>query len=278
MRLAGQVSSRMMPQQRVAHQRARGAASLEVAAHGLARLAQAAPLRVLFPTPEPGAPLEAAFVNVAGGLAGGDALEARITLRAEAAALVTTPAAEKVYRSLGDVSSIATRIEVAADAVLEYLPQEAILFDGARLSRRMEAEVAPGATLLAAESVVLGRIARGEAWRHGDLSDTWRLRREGRLVWADALALEAAVRDAPFGLDGADSLGTILLCAEDAARHRDLARELTEGAASVVRPGLLLLRFLGTAGGVRLSMASAIRAMRAAALGRPAVLPRLWTC
>lgn len=268
----------MILQQRASHQRARGAASLEVAAHGLARLAQAAPLRILFPTPEPGAPLEAALVNVAGGLAGGDALEARITLRAGASALVTTPAAEKIYRSLGDVSCITTRIEVAEGAVLEFLPQEAILFDGALLDRRMEAHVAPGGALLAAESVVLGRIARGEVWRHGHLRDRWRLHQAGRLVWADALALEAAAREAPFGLDGADSLGMILLLAEDAARHRELARELTGGAASVIRPGLLLLRFLGTAGGVRLAMAEAIKAMRAAALGRPAILPRLWTC
>ncbi|TCH98908.1 urease accessory protein UreD [Roseococcus sp. SYP-B2431] len=260
------------------HQRGMGAASLEVTARGLARLHQAAPLRILFPAPDPGQPLEAVLVNVAGGLAGGDVLEARVTLREGARALVTTPAAEKVYRSLGEDSRITLRIKVAEGAALEYLPQEAILFDEARLRRSMDAQVAAGGTLLAAESVVLGRIARGEAWRSGALHDSWRLRQGGRLVWADALALEAARRDAPFGLDGADSLGTILLLAEDAARHRELARELTQGAASLVRPGLLLLRFLGTAGGVRGAMATAIMEMRAAALGRPRSLPRLWTC
>ncbi|MDB5379006.1 MAG: hypothetical protein JWR00_3452 [Rubritepida sp.] len=268
----------MIRHQRAPHQRGNGAASLEVAAQGLARLHQAAPLRVLFPTPDPGQPLEAVLVNVAGGLAGGDALEARIALREGAKALVTTPAAEKIYRSLGEDSRIGVRIEVAEGAVLEYLPQEAILFDSARLRRRMDAQVAPGGTLLAAESVVLGRIARGETWKSGALHDSWRLHQGGRLLWADALALDAARRDTPFGLDGADSLGMILLLAEGAARHRDLARELTQGAASLVRPGLLLLRFLGTAGGVRGAMATAIVEMRSAALGRPRSLPRLWTC
>ncbi len=262
----------------IRHQRAIGAASLEVAAHGLVRLNQASPLRILFPSPEPGAALEAAFVNVAGGLAGGDSIEAGITLRAGARAQVTTPAAEKIYRSLGDTSRIVTRIEVAEGAVLEFLPQEAILFDGAQLTRRMEARVAPGGALLAAEAVVLGRIARGEVWRRGALHDAWRLHQGGRLIWADALRLDAAARDAPFGLDGADSLGMILLLAEDAAAHRELARELTGGAASLVRPGLLLLRFLGSAGAVRGAMAAAIPALRAAALGLPPVLPRLWTC
>ena len=119
----------------IRHQRAIGAASLEVAAHGLTRLAQASPLRILFPTPEPGAALEAAFVNVAGGLAGGDSIESGITLHAGARAQITTPAAEKIYRSLGESSRIGTRISVAEGAVLEFLPQEAILFDGARLTR-----------------------------------------------------------------------------------------------------------------------------------------------
>jgi len=262
----------------IRHQRAIGAASLEVAAQGLARLHQAAPLRVLFPTPDPGQPLEAVLVNVAGGLAGGDALEARVTLRDGAQALVTTPAAEKIYRSLGEAARIATRLEIGEGAALEYLPQEAILFEGGQLARRMEVELAPDGTLLAAESVVLGRIARGEVWSRGWLRDSWRLRQAGRLVWADALALDAARRDVPFGLDGAESLGMLLLADRDAARHRELARELTEGAASLVRPGLLLLRFLGTAGGVRGAMATAIMEMRAAALNRPKSLPRLWTC
>lgn len=262
----------------IRHQRAIGAASLEVASHGLARLSQASPLRILFPTPEPGAALEAALVNVAGGLAGGDSITAMITLRESARAQITTPAAEKIYRSLGDTSHIATRLTVAEGAVLEFLPQEAILFDGARLHRRMEARVAQGGTLLAAESVVLGRIARGEVWRQGMLHDSWRLHHGDRLVWADGLNLDAAARDAPFGLDGADSLGMILLVAENAAQHRDLARELTGGAASLLRPGLLLLRFLGSAGAVRGAMAASIPALRAAALGLPPLLPRLWTC
>lgn len=262
----------------IRHQRAIGAASLEVGAHGIMRLAQASPLRILFPTPEPGAALEAALVNVAGGLAGGDSITAEITLREGARAQVTTPAAEKIYRSLGDTSHIATRLVVAEGAVLEFLPQEAILFDGARLSRRMEARVAPGGTLLAAEAVVLGRIARGESWRQGALHDAWRLHQGDRLIWADAMKLDAAARDAPFSMDGADSLGMILLLAEDAGLHRELARELTGGAASLLRPGLLLLRFLGSAGAVRGAMGAAIPALRAAALGLPAQLPRLWTC
>jgi urease accessory protein len=262
----------------VRHQRAEGAATLEVGPGGIIRLHQKAPLRLLFPTPEANETLQAVLVNTAGGLAGGDVLAARVAVATGAAPLVTTPAAEKVYGSLGPTSILHTRLEVGAGARLEYLPQEAILFDGARLDRRTEAHVAPGGVLLAVESLVLGRIARGEAWRAGAVREGWRLHLDGRLAWADALALDAAARDAPFALDGAEALGLMLLAAPDAARHRDLARELTGGQASLPCPGVLLLRFLGTASAVRRGLEAAIPPMRAAALGRPSTLPRLWTC
>lgn len=260
------------------HQRAQGAALLHATPGGIARLHQKAPLRFLFPAPEPDEPLQAALVNTAGGLAGGDEVSAAVTLASGAAALVTTPAAEKIYRSLGPAVRVANRIEVAEGAVLEWLPQETILFDGAVLERRMHARVVPGGTLLAAESLVLGRIARGEAWRTGRVFDSWRLQMGERLAWADAFGCEAGARDAPFGLDGAESLGLVLLAMEEAGRQRELARDLTNGAATLLRPNLLLLRFLGEAGAVRAGIAAALPALRAAALSRPARLPRLWTC
>jgi urease accessory protein len=260
------------------HQRAEGEALLHVAPGGIARLRQKAPLRLLFPTPESGEPLQAALVNTAGGLAGGDAVQTEIALAPGAAALVTTPAAEKLYRSLGPPVRVRNRLDIAEGAALEWLPQEGILFDGAVLERRTEARVAAGGTLLAAESLVLGRIARGESWRRGRVFDSWRLHLGGSLAWADAFGCEAAAREAPFGLAGAEALGLVLLAAEDAARHRDLARDLARGAATLPRPGLLLLRFLGDAGAVRSGIAAALPALRAAALNRPARLPRLWTC
>ena len=267
-----------MPDSAPRHQRATGAATLELGPGGIRRLHQQSPLRLLFPVPDPHEPFQAALVNTAGGLAGGDVTEARIALAPGVQAMLATPAAEKLYRSLGPATRIRTRLEVAEGAALEWLPQEAILFDGAVLDRLTEAEVAPGGVLLATESLVLGRIARGESWRAGTARDAWRISRGGRLLWADALGLDAAARDAPFALEGAEAMGLVLLVAEDAERHRDLARDLTAGQASLPRPGLLLLRFLGQAAAVRAGITAALPALRAAALGRPAILPRLWTC
>ena len=78
---------------------------------------------------------------------------------------------------------------VEPGAALEWLPQETILFDGARLERRLRAELAEGAALLAAETLVFGRAARGERMRSGALLDAWRLHGPDGLLWADALAL-----------------------------------------------------------------------------------------
>ncbi|HYZ32485.1 MAG TPA: urease accessory protein UreD, partial [Crenalkalicoccus sp.] len=182
----------------------------------LRALEQRAPLRVLFPRPEPGEPLLAAVLNCAGGIAGGDRLTQSVRLEAGARATLCTAAAEKAYRSLGPAAELATRLELGPGATLEWLPQETILFDGARLTRRIEFRLAEGARLLAAEMLVFGRAARGERLCTGALLDAWRLYGPAGLAWADGLALQgelgARLAD-PFGFAEAGALGTVLLWA-----------------------------------------------------------------
>jgi urease accessory protein len=272
------------------HQRADGALDLAFAAvpgrgTALARLYQAAPLRALFPAPEADEAPIAALVNTAGGLAGGDSL--RIAARVDGAgalATLSTAAAEKIYRSLGPETRIAAALEIGPGAALEWIPQETILFDSARLERRMRASLAPGARLLAAETLVFGRAARGERLCAGMLFDSWRLLRDGAPLWADALRLEgdlAAALDAPFGFGGAEAMATLVFAGEGVAEPlltplRDCAAASpAPGAATLPRPGLLLARWLGGAAAVRAAVAAAILALRPAALGQPARLPRL---
>ncbi len=268
--------------------RADGTAELGLApAPGGARIAhlyQHSPLRLLFPRPAAGDPFLAALANTAGGVAGGDRLRLAVTVGEGAAALVTTQAAEKIYRSLGADSRIDTVLTVAPGAWLEWAPQEAILFDGARLRRSLTAEVAPGARLLAGEMLVFGRTARGERFRHGLLHEAWRVRRGGRLAWADALRLDGDIvarLDAPAGFGGAVACATVAYVAEDASAHLAAARALVEGAAgragATVVDGVLLARFLAAeAITVRRAVARYWAGLRAAAAGLPARLPRLW--
>jgi len=265
-----------------AHQRACGSAELVLAAAPagarLRHLFHAAPLRVLFPDTDPGDPTLAALVNVAGGLAGGDEVGLRLSLLDGARCTATTPAAEKIYRSLGEETRIRAVLEVGDDACCEWLPQETILFDGARLSRHLSISLAPSARLLAGEMLVLGRAARGERLTRGSVLDAWRVRIGGRLAWADALRIAdpAEALGGRFVLGGAGALATLLLATPDAADHRARARELSAGGASLVAPGLLLARWAGEAAPVRAALAAAICELRNAAFGFPARLPRLW--
>jgi urease accessory protein len=264
------------------HQRADGRAELVLdAAHDAARvrhLYQAAPLRWLFPSLEADEPRTGALVNVAGGLAGGDRLEARLELQAGARFTATTPAAEKIYRSLAAETEVGNALRVERDAVCEWLPQETILFDGARLRRRSDIALVGSASLLALEVLVLGRAAHGERFARGCLLDAWRVRRDGKLIWADALRLDDPATETAgrFTLGGANAIGTLLLAAPEAARHRELLRDASDGGASLVAPGLMIARRLGEASAVRAGLASAVTALRAAAFGHPPRLPRLW--
>ena len=129
---------------------------------------------------------EAVLVNTAGGIAGGDRLESCVTALANASIAVTSQAAEKVYRALNEPARIATKLKACESAKLAWLPQETIVFNWARLSRDTEIELSSGAELLALEWLVLGRAAHGEEMVGGHIIDSWRVKKDGRLIWADS--------------------------------------------------------------------------------------------
>src|SRR5436190_2035921 len=93
-------------------------------------------------------------------------------------------------RARGDIA-----LAVGAGAALAWLPQETILFDRSRLDRRIEIALTGDASLLMAETFVFGRAAMGETVQHGRLIDRWRVRRDGRLIFAETLRLDGAISD-----------------------------------------------------------------------------------
>ncbi len=127
---------------------------------GPMRLFETGGLRWRFP--RSASPCEAVIVNTGGGVAGGDVLRVELTLDEGAEVAATTPAAEKIYRSDGPAACIETRLKLAPRARLLWLPQETILFDKARLERKLEVDMAADADLLLVESLVFGRLAMGE--------------------------------------------------------------------------------------------------------------------
>jgi urease accessory protein len=265
-------------------QRGDGAVELAFARRGatsrVSRLYQRAPCRVQFPRAEPDQPALAMLLNTAGGLTGGDRVALAVTAEAAASVIVTSAAAEKIYRSLGPDCAVDVGLDVEAGAWLEWLPQETILFAGSRLRRNITARIAATGRLLAAEMLVFGRVARGERWTDGALRERWRVERAGDLAWYDAMRLDGDMIDKPAGFAGAEAFATALYVGADAENHLPLARELTEDAtcragATLVN-GILLARFLGAAAMVRAALARYIGGLRHAAAGLLAQAPRAW--
>jgi urease accessory protein len=214
-------------------------------------------------------------MNTAGGLCGGDHIQWQVEASAGARAVVTTPACERVYRSLGGVARVDNRLVVGKGAHLDWLPQETILFEGGKLDRRLEIDLAKGASFTAVEAVLLGRAAMGEAARGATLSDNWRIRRNGRLIHAEATKLggQPLERDGRSLLDGALAFATILHIGPNAANRLDAIRALlpeTAGASAIGER--LTIRVLAETGLALRRTISPIIAL----LSKAGALPRLW--
>ena len=195
----------------------------------LAHLYQSDPLRILFPNSGPGEPETGTLVTTSGGLVGGDDLTIEIRCGAGAVGRIVGQAAEKIYRSTSEDVRIDMSLVAAPGSWLEWLPQETIIFDNARLRRRTVVEAAPGARVLAGEIIVLGRTAMGESVTGGLVHEAWDVRRDNRLVWADAVHLDddfSATLAANAGLNGAHAFASIVYVSDDAASALPLAREL----------------------------------------------------
>lgn len=249
----------------------------------LAELWHHDPMRVLMPRAIGDEIPHVVLLNTAGGLVGGDSISVAIDAGPAARVLVTGQAAEKVYRSDGPRVQIDNALAVGDGGWLEWMPQETILFDGCRLGRRLTLELAGSARCLAAEMVVFGRRARGETVETATFVDRWDVRRDGRLVWTDALSIgpqAGAQLRSRFGFAEAAAMATLVYAAQDAVRHlaglRDLLAEQS-GIAATCLGDLLVLRALAAdPAPLRRDLARVWRHLRAEGGGLPAVLPRLW--
>ena len=261
-------------------QRARGAGRITVRAEAgstrLERLYQDGCAKIRLPRDAAAHNLEAVLINTAGGLTGGDRLDWRAEAGPGAALTLTTPACEKVYRARDGHAEVKVALEVGEGARLDWLPQETILFDGGALSRRLEANLAADARVLVVEAVVLGRTAMGETVRHGALRDRWRIRRDGRLLFADDLAFTggvAALADRAPVLAGGGAFASLLLVAEDATRFLEPLRQaLGEAGGASAFGGKLFARIVAPDGlALRRALLPALQILQD---GEPC--PRVW--
>lgn len=223
---------------------------------------------------------EAMIVNVAGGLAGGDRVRIRAEAQAGSQLIVSSAAAERIYRSAGDMTSIELNLRVSDDAQFAWLPNETILHDGARLHRKAEFHLEPKSQFLFAEIVVLGRRASGERWRAGRLHDSWRLTCGGRVRFAEEMRLgdtfsEAFEREG--GLRGLGAMATLLFAAPNGEERLASLRAAIEQSSGIrggasARDGLVFARLVGEDDlALRRATVSAAHALA----GRDLPLPRL---
>jgi len=246
----------------------------------LADLYQRDPCRVMFPEPEPGEPPQAVLLTTSGGVTDGDRLKMTVEVGPGAAAVAATQAAEKIYRAAkgGGHCSMDIAVSVGEGATLDWLPQETILFEGARLKRRTVADVARGGSLLACEMVVLGRAASGERFTGGLLLDSWSVRRPGetgdRLMWTDTLRVEGETPTGA-GFGAANALATVIGVWDEPQSRFEAARTLLEQSGEVragvtLVNGVMVARLLGEATRVRAATIGFLTSFR----GRR--LPRVW--
>ena len=151
-------SSAPVPMQR-AHGQARVGFRSRAGLTCLDRLFQEGCAKLRFPRPFGAEPPQAILINTAGGLTGGDRFGAEVILAPQAEACLTTQACERIYRSTGADAVVSNCLRLSHGTRLAWLPQETILFDGGRLSRRLDVEMASDAELLAVEAVLFGRAA-----------------------------------------------------------------------------------------------------------------------
>ena len=215
----------------------------------IAKLRHSGSMRVLFPRQDDTG-LTAVMLNTAGGITGGDRFEISVHAAVNSRVTVTTQAAERAYRAnVGETGAVDVGLNAGAGARIDWLPQETILYDGSTLRRRLNVQLEPGATFLAVEPLVFGRVAMGEDLRSAEFRDDWRVRVGDELVFADALHLSGDVQQQLARASvagGARAMASVLLVSPNAEAYLDQVRALLSetGGASLIRPGVLFVRVL----------------------------------
>lgn len=246
--------------------------------------AHVGPLRVqkaLYP--EDDAVCQVVVVHPPAGIVAGDSLAIDIAAGAGAHAQLTTPGAAKWYRSSGRVARSSTTLRAQPGAIVEWLPLETLLFDGARAAIGLTIDLAGDARFIGWDICCLGRTASGESFDSGRLEQRLDLRRDGELLWCDRIVLEGGARALQSGaiLGGSPVFGTMVVApsnTSDALLAACRGVRCDSGSGAVTRlPHVLVARFIGgSVAAARTYFATLWGLVRPALARREAVHPRIW--
>jgi urease accessory protein len=245
------------------------------------------PLRVQRPFREPGGGCQVYILNPPGGVVSGDELEVTADLGYGSRVLLTAPGATKFYRSSGGLARQSQDFTLAPASHLEWLPQETIVFEGARAAQVTRVRLEAGASFVGWEVTCLGRPAAGDRFTCGSLEQRWELWEGARLLWKERTALDATdpVRPATWGWAGRPVLGTFVAYPVSPAAL-DRARALlgappddanADWTSVTLLERALVCRYLGASStAARVAFTAVWTALRPTEFGCPAVPPRIW--
>ncbi|WP_415878872.1 urease accessory protein UreD [Methylomonas sp. TEB] len=214
-----------------------------------------------------------------GGVVAGDRLTINANAETAAQALITTPAAGKFYRSSGGEARQTINLSVADDASLEWLPQETIVYDGARLNANMHIDLAEQARFVGWEITALGRPAAGEGFSDGYAELNWRIQRGGRLFYLERQHLDGQAFQARWGLSGHSACGTMFVYPATAlhlAAVQALIGEEPNRGVTLIE-GLLICRGLDRRADLLKGFFERVWGLvRGDVVGREVCAPRIW--
>lgn len=245
----------------------------------LARRRHHGPLAVQRPFYPEGGVCHVYLLHPPGGVVAGDKLAIRVNADTGAEALVTTPAAGKFYRSDGPRACQAVALRVAEGAALEWLPQETIVFEGARVASDMRIELRSGARFVGWEILSLGRPAAGEGFAKGAARLDWRITLGGQPLYLERQLLDAHAFAARWGLWNRAALGTLFAYPATLPQLetvRGLIGETAHQGVTLI-DGLLICRALDLRADVlRQFFLRVWEIIRPGTMGRAACPPRIW--
>jgi urease accessory protein len=244
------------------------------------------PIRIMFPRTDHCRVEEAVIINTGGGVAGGDQLECSVATLPGASIAVTSQAAEKVYRALYEPARVVTRLKAQGSAKLAWLPQETIVFNQARLHRTTEIDLFSGAELLALEWLVLGRAAHGESVVGGNITDSWRVKRDGRLIWADSFRVTDEIfphLNRKALLANRKAVATLIYFGPYLEKRLDFLRETVPAlgcnCAATLVSGLIVVRFAAKeSSDLKVALRSFLEEFGPELGSGPFRVPKMWSC
>lgn len=242
------------------------------------------PLLIQRPFYPEGGVSHAYLLHPPGGVVGGDQLSLDVRVESGAQVLMTTPSAGKFYSSAGDSARFSQHFLVKEGASLEWLPQETLVFEDARVALNTRVELAASARYLGWEIICFGRPASGTGFGDGRWLQRLNVTIGGHVALIEHLVLEPdnSLLNTAWGLQGSRVVAT-LVCAspkpvdQEALYAEGLGVPVAGLGGVTCMDSLLVARYLGSDVSEARAWFEALWAwLRPCVFGRQACPPRIW--